>query len=59
MGAGGGGLICEALGVGLEEVGLEGGSVQWLMMVEFFFEASLTEARGVGGSTKSIWTSQL
>ena len=52
-----GGFICETLGVGLEEVGLEGGSVQWLIMVEFVFEASLTEARGVGGSAKSICTS--
>lgn len=50
--------------MGLEEVGLDGGSVQWLMIVDVVFETSLTEieARGVfrrGVSSKNICTSQL
>ena len=57
-----GGLMYEALGVGLEEVGSEGGSVQWLMIVESVFRGSLVEARGVmkrGASPKYMWTSPL
>lgn len=58
-----GGLMYESLGVGLEEVGLEGGSVQWLMIVEFAFEALFTtKARGVfrrGASSKDIGVLQL
>lgn len=54
--------MCDTLGVDLEEVGLEGGSVQWLMIVEFVFgNVSFTEARGVfrrGASAKDIRTSQ-
>ena len=56
------GSMYETLGVDLQEVGSEAGSVQWLMMVEFIFEASLIEARGVftrGDSAKNVWTSQL
>lgn len=52
----------ETLGVDLQEVEFEAGSVQWLMIVEFVFEASLIEARGVfmrGISAKNVWTSQL
>lgn len=44
--------------MGLEEVGLEGGSVQWLMMVEVVFRGGLVEARGVGAlgvSACSFW----
>lgn len=55
---------CDTLGVGLQEVGAEGGSLQWLMMVEFVFETSFkyTEVRGLarrGVSPKNIRTSQL
>ena len=57
-----GGLMHDALGVGLEEGGWKGGSVQWLMIVEFIFKGSLAEARGVverGASAENMWTSQL
>lgn len=59
-----GGSMYETLGVGFEEVALEVGSVQWLMMVESVFDTSLTvtEARGVfrrGVSARNIWMSQL
>ena len=57
-----GGSRYETLGVDLQEVGFEAGSVQWLMMIEFIFEASLIEARGVftrDVSAKNDWTSQL
>ena len=41
LGAGGGRmLVRETRGVGLVEGGLEGGRVQWLIMVEFVFEIS-------------------
>lgn len=41
------GSMYETLGVDSQEVGSEAGSAQWLMMVEFIFESSLIEARGV------------
>lgn len=52
----------EARGVGLREVGFEGGSVQWLMIVEVVFEASFMVTRGVlmrGVSSRNVCTSQL
>ena len=42
-----GALMYETLGFGFAEVGLDGGSVQWLMMVEFVFDFSLIGAQGV------------
>ena len=51
------GSMYETLGVDSQEVGSEAGSAQWLMMVEFIFESSLIEARGVftrGDSAKNI-----
>lgn len=48
--------------MGLREVGCEGGSVQWLMIVEVVFEASLIVTRGVlmrGVSSRNMCTSQL
>ena len=58
----GGASVYDTLGVGLEEVVLEGGSVQWLIMVEVVFRGGLFEVRGVGKrgvSAVNILTSQL
>lgn len=51
------GSMYETLGVDSQEVRSEAGSAQWLMMVEFIFESSLIEARGVftrGDSAKNV-----
>ena len=43
----GDGSMNEILGVGFEGVGFEGGSVKWLMIVEFVFGIPFTETLGV------------
>lgn len=51
------GSMYETLGVDSQEIGSEAGSAKWLMMVEFIFESSLIEARGVfmrGDSAKNV-----
>lgn len=61
-GGGGGGVLYETVGVGLEDVGLEGGRVKWLMMVEAVFEGSCLEAQTVfkrGTSSIGVWVSEI
>ena len=56
-----GGSRNEILGVGLEEAGLGGGNVKWLMIVECVFVVSFM-TRGVlrrGVSSRYVWLSWL